>query len=136
MAKMTRPNLSHRLGLGEFLYGITDQKRQERLETLLSLEKEHLQAEFDEIMAKLEKEQTTQVIFGANQENLQYFVSRGWKVHRFADGLSLKEEHYQLEDKSQQDSMEISVQGESFAQQQRRFTIESNELGIFVKNLN
>lgn len=133
---MTRPTLAHRLGLLEFYYGITDQKRQERLEKLLSLQKEDMQSGFDEIMAKIEKEQTTQVIFGAKQENLQFFVSRGWKVHRFAEGLSLKEEHYQLEDKTAEESAEIALQGESSLQQARRLSIEGNDLGVAIKNLN
>ena len=118
------------------MYGITDQNRQERLDLFLGLQKEDLQPLFDEIMAKIEKEHTTQVIFGANQENLQFFVSRGWKVHRFAEGLSLKEDHYQIEDKSHEESAEIAVQGASLIQQQRRHTIEGNDLGVSIKNLN
>jgi len=42
----------------------------------------------------VEKEKSSQGIFGGNNDNLQYFVSRGWKVERFVDGLSLKQQNY------------------------------------------
>lgn len=75
--------------------GLSDEDIQERRELLLVLTKEDLVPSLNKyIMSPVEKDQTSQVIFGANQENLQWFVSRGWGISRFVDGLSLQQGKY------------------------------------------
>lgn len=45
-------------------------------------------------MKDVETGKTSQCIFGPNNSELQYFITRGWSIERFAEGLSLNQQNY------------------------------------------
>ena len=82
-------------GLRQFYHGLTDDKlnlfRRRCLdvtgEEVLDVCKRYL-------MDRLEKDETSKVIFGSKDNNLEGIVSRGWKVDKFANDLSFNESNY------------------------------------------
>lgn len=61
---------------------------------MIDCDKETLVKAAQTFMADIEKEKSCQTIFGSNSDKLQYFISRGWTLERFVEGLSLKQEKY------------------------------------------
>ena len=71
---------------------------QQRRARLLEVSKADLQDVLNSrIMADIEAEKSGQTIFGLNQQDLHFFVTRGWTVERFIEGLSLNEHNYSPE---------------------------------------
>lgn len=97
--KLDAPTVAQNSGLREFLFGINEEAYQTRREALLGVSKEDLVSVVSgSIMGDVEKEKTSQVVFGASSDSLQYLVARGWRVQRFVDGVSLKKENYGQEE--------------------------------------
>ena len=88
------PRLASDYGSQLFMHGLTDDVRDLRRERLIGMTKDSLGKAASQLMDDLEKGQTSQVIFGASSDDLQYFIARGWKIERFVEGLSLKQERY------------------------------------------
>jgi len=71
---------------------------QQRRQRLLEVTKADLQNVIvNRLMADIEGEKTGQVIFGENHRDLQFFVTRGWVIERFVEGLSLSQQNYSPE---------------------------------------
>lgn len=81
-------------GMQLFLYGITDEQRNERRQKLIEVEADQILEAGQSLMKDIEQEKTKQTIFGANVDKLQFFISRGWRIERFVEGLSLKSSNY------------------------------------------
>ena len=47
------------------------------------------------VLKRMEKSETNQIIIGSKENKLETLISRGWKIERFINQLSLNEESYQ-----------------------------------------
>jgi len=52
------------------------------------------------LMEPLKEGKTSQVIFGAQSNDLESFVKRGWKIETPVEGLSVREESYEQNNKA------------------------------------
>lgn len=78
-------------GLMQFYLGITQEQFQEYRRKCLAVQKEEIVQAINTYLASaLERDQTTKVIFGSDENNLEGLVSRGWKISKFSDVFSYK----------------------------------------------
>ena len=97
-SRLDGPRVAHNSGLRHFLFGITPEMNQQRRAQLLKASKADLLEVLNtRMMADIESEKSGQMIFGVNQQDLQFFVTRGWVIERFIEGLSLNEHNYSPE---------------------------------------
>lgn len=47
------------------------------------------------VLERMAKSETNQIIIGSKENKLETLISRGWKIERFINQLSLNEESYQ-----------------------------------------
>ena len=88
-SRLDGPRVAHNSGLRHFLFGITPEMNQQRRAQLLKASKADLLEVLNtRMMADIESEKSGQMIFGVNQQDLQFFVTRGWVIERFIEILA------------------------------------------------
>jgi len=88
-------------GLRFFIKGISDNMRKEYREGLLSVTKDDvIEVAQKYLYGSIKDGKTSQVIFGTQDNDLEKFLSRGWKIERPVEGLSVSEEKYEQNTKS------------------------------------
>lgn len=88
-------------GLKEFIKGITDSMRSQYRKGLFEVTKDDILDVTKRYLYESIKEgKTSQVIFGTQGNDLESFLSRGWKIERPVEGLSVSEENYEQNVKS------------------------------------
>ena len=94
-SKLDEVKRPERKGLNLFMYNIREADLNEFRRSCLETTAEDI-AEVCQKYLKdpIEKDQTSKVIFGSKDNNLEGMVSRGWKIDKFANELSYNESNY------------------------------------------
>lgn len=93
--KYDSETLTHDLGMNYFKYGITQDQENTRRQQLFEVKREDVVEVANKyLLDKIEKGETSQVVFGQQTDALEMFVKNGWEIERFVKGLSLSQKNY------------------------------------------
>jgi Zn-dependent M16 (insulinase) family peptidase len=95
-AKVDRVVEPQNKGLRKWVYGITDDMRDEYRKRLLDVSKQDLVDVAEKYLyTSVKKGETSQVIFGSQNNDLETLMQRGWKIERPVEELSVQEGSYE-----------------------------------------
>ncbi|KAL4482884.1 hypothetical protein ABPG74_018910 [Tetrahymena malaccensis] len=82
-------------GIKWFIYGLNDKLRLNYRQALLAANSQKVIDTANEILLEnIMKEQSSQVIIGSQAHNLKKLLSRGWKIEKAVDGISVSPKSY------------------------------------------
>eukprot|EP00331_Platyophrya_macrostoma_P017885 CAMPEP_0176471264 /NCGR_PEP_ID=MMETSP0127-20121128/41032_1 /TAXON_ID=938130 /ORGANISM="Platyophrya macrostoma, Strain WH" /LENGTH=556 /DNA_ID=CAMNT_0017865885 /DNA_START=137 /DNA_END=1807 /DNA_ORIENTATION=- len=94
-------------GMFELLGGVTTEMRQQYRTRLLEVKHQDLVDVAQKyLLESIKKGETSQVIFGSQNNNLEGLMSRGWKIEQPVEGLSVQEGSYEQNKKPEPEDVQ------------------------------